>query len=198
MIGLTQFQRLKSGKLILFVYFILYTLLTEVLGLYFRYVLHTPNHVLYNIYSVVQMAFISYVYYSIVKSKAKLVIKIGFILFLLYSLVNFLFLQDIMRFDTILYRVSSLLIIFCVLSFFKQLWNSEENVHPRRNPLFWISTGFLFYHLGFFVFLSVFDYLVYNNIQGYYTLWNYITSFINVILYSCISIGFLCKQQVAI
>lgn len=87
--------------------------------------------------------------------KCKVLIKSFFIGFMIFYLVNLLFLQNIFEFNTNSNVAASLILIFLTLLFFYNLLNELPIVHIHKLPMLWISFATLVYYAGtLFLFLA--------------------------------------------
>jgi len=60
--------------------------------------------------------------------------------------------------------------------------------------MFWISTGFLFYFVGNFIYLSLLNYIVKENFDPSGNINFYVSNTLSLFLYGLISFGFLSNQ----
>jgi hypothetical protein len=110
-------------------------------------------------------------------------------------LLNLLFVQGFMNYHSYTMVVGSIfMVIFCGLYFYELLLNPLEGA-LFRDPMFWISTGILFFYLGD---LS-YD-ILFNLLQKYATntsgkLFQNINNNLILMLYSCFIIAFLCRRN---
>ena len=89
---------------------------------------------------------------------------------------------------------SVFLVIFCCLFFYELLLNPVEE-ELRKDPMFWIATGILFFYLGdlsFNLFYNLLD--AYASITAKKLFLN-INNNLTLILYSCFIMAFLCKRN---
>lgn len=112
------------------------------------------------------------------------------------SLINMAFFQGFWKLDTVTILLQFSVIIMLVCLYFYQLINSIDIEQPILNlPAFWLNTGLLFFYLSDFLFYSSFAYMAYRNNYHYFIFTTTIINIANVILYSCLSVCFLCFNR---
>lgn len=108
--------------------------------------------------------------------------------FVLFSLVNSLFIQSIYRFNTYARALEALLlIIFSLLCFYK-ISQSSQHTKIRRDPVTWINSGILIYFSGGFVLFILSNYILPMGHKLNTQIWA-VHSFLSILLYVFISIG---------
>lgn len=149
-----------------------------------------------NIITLIEFVFFAFFLHSILSrlsNKKKIVWIMGLILIL--SVVNIVFVQGLWRFHSYTYLLGAITIItFCCIYFSELMDQDLGAVSIALYPFFWICTGLLFFYLGQFLFFAFFEYMAYKKDYSYYSLFKVISNVSNVILYSCLSIGFLCAK----
>jgi hypothetical protein len=188
--GIIQYHRIRVNYIRWFVPFLTITLFAEVAAFFNWINIEGSNHWWYNIYTAIEFLFFSYVFKEAIEKRSlKKIIKISTWFFLMAFIINIVWGQGWNHFHTITYRLGSLMIICWCFFYFRELIYSDEVKTPLINPMFWISTGLLFFFIGFFVYINVFDFIAYSKIKEYSSLFKFISNFLNVLFYSCIFIG---------
>jgi hypothetical protein len=188
--GLLKYRQIESKAIRRFVPFLAYTFVVELLAHLQLVSINGRNHWWYNIFTVTEFLFIGFIFYHELNSKhLKSAIKVGLCLFLFISIFNIAFIQGWNEFHTITYRCGSLLVILLCFFYFRQLLQSENKHHPFLIPMFWICTGLLFFYIGFFFYINIFDFIAYSKLKEYGALFRFISNFLNILLYSFIGIG---------
>ncbi|MFN3801364.1 hypothetical protein [Belliella pelovolcani] len=151
-------NQFKNQHLVIF--FIL--LLAAFIELYGTYTLvrKINNIKAYNLFFVYgETLLILGFFYSFFESKkAKLLIKIASLLFLVWGVINTLFIENLYTFHTYSFSLGSFMIILCCIYFFISVFLKDWFIDEKLalNPLFWITTCiFLFYTSTFLYFSSV-------------------------------------------
>jgi len=157
---------------------------------------HGNNSWFFNIFTTIEFLYYSFIFYHLFTTHFKrniVAITVG--MFLIFTWINIFFIQGFRRFHTISYRVGAIMIVVWCFLYFRQLIQSAEYIVLIKNPYFWISTGLLFFYLGFFFYFSAFDYIVYKKVRFSVALFNIISDTLNILLYSCFVIALICPRK---
>ena len=194
-IGFIRFNKILP-VLRYFPFFLLLTLCIESLCSLEIIRFRGNNHPLFNVFTTIEFLYYSYLFYSVIDLPArKKLIKWITVFFLLFTFFNFCFIQGFKTFHTISYRVGAIMIAVWCFFYFKQLMRREYVIKPWREAFFWISTGLLFFYLGFFFYFCAFDYIVYTDAAFNEQLFSIISNTLNTLLYCCFSIALLCPGK---
>ena len=87
-----------------------------------------------------------------------------------------------------------LIILICIF-FYQLMHRTGEHLSLIQLPHFWVNTGLLFFCLAEFLFFAAFTYMITKKTYSYSLLWDVISNMANIILYSCLSISFLCFSK---
>lgn len=193
-ISVLAYRRLKGTPFVLFPFFLFVIVLVELTGRYIRIVLLHKNAWLFNISTTLEFVFYAYIFQLQLRDPAlkKAASRFMFI-YPLLVLLNLLFVQGFTNFHSYTMVVGSIfMIIFCCWYFFELLQNPQEG-ELRKDPMFWISTGILFFYLG-----GLSYNLLFNLLQTYAAttarkLFQSINNNLILMLYSCFIIAFLCR-----
>jgi hypothetical protein len=121
-------------------------------------------------------------------------LSIAFLVFTVLSFLSVFKKDGFYVMNSPVYMVGSFLtILFCLL-FFVSLFKSEGIVNFFQIPMFWISTGLLFYFVGNFLYLGFLDYIIANDLDKEGAIYRFITFTLNLLLYALFTIGFLSNQ----
>jgi hypothetical protein len=185
-------QRRLPMNLWLFPFFLVYTLIIEIIGLRMAERVEN-NSALYSFNSVAATTYYMYLMLFIVHSKrARRVIWGMMILYDVISLTNILFVQKLETFHTMTYSLGCLLIVVVSMYYFFELFQVPRAIDLKKEPLFWIVAGLLFYYictlpiLGAVYYLFTFPDVIASSIEQ-------IINILNVLLYSLFTIGLLCR-----
>ena len=203
-VSLVNYKKFVDTPLRFFPLLIAYTLFNEILG---YFILHFEdfsffdkeeynwhNVIIYNIYQLVFLSYIFWLYHEVVKNKKhKTIIKIGiFATFLSYSIS--LFFQD--PFHSDLYYadcMSSIVIVMAIILHFKEIKRTKSGMN-RYNLMIWINWGILVLNL-FFPFYILNGYLNVEFFLQYHlrqVLWGVVSA-----MYSLFIIGFIISKRSA-
>ena len=112
------------------------------------------------------------------------------------ALLNMAFIQGFWKLDSITILLQFAVIIFIICLYFYELMNSIDiNIPILKIPGFWLNTGLLFFCLAEFLFYASFAFMAYKGNYHYLVLALVISNFSNAILYSCLSVCFLCFSR---
>lgn len=193
--SLFQFSKIKQTNYSYFIPYLLIIMIYEI-GSFFNW--FSINHT--NLWISNFIMTFSFIFYSFFLLKildgitTKKWIKGLIFLSIFFSLINNLFIQGFWKLNTasLLLQYGLLIMITCL--YFYQLMNSTEKLVVIKLPAFWLNTGVMFFCLVLFLFYSVFD-LAYKNNENYNRLFYVISNIANAILYSCLTVSFLCFNK---
>ena len=179
----------------LFPPFLLATIIIEILGSYFLSI-SKPNLGLYNFFTVFEFCFYLYIISLIISSKrAKKIIMVILVLYVLIAVTNIIFIQKIENFHSVTYSFGCLVIVAACIYYFFELFKIPRSVDLKKNPAFWICSGLLFFYCcgfplyGMLNFLSGISSLI---IKNFYS----ILIILNIFLYTLFTIAFLCRTKI--
>jgi len=195
LISIIFYKRLKPSWLRLFTWFLLFSMLISITGYFYSFYLKTGNHFIFNLYLLVQFLFYFGIFYKTFQTKKlKTFTLFVSICFLIYLLINFIFLDGFHTFNSLAFTIGSVLtILFCLL-YFGALFNADGFINYFKIPMFWIATGILFFFVGNFLYLSFLNYILENNLDSGGNIYEVIIITLNLLLYCFFSIGFLSNQ----
>ena len=195
LISVSVLYKFNQKPLRWFIPFLLTIISVELTGRYIRRILHEPNAWMYNISIPFEYLFYGFILGKLCLTKAyKKVIYYGMLLFSIWVLINLFFIQGFTLPNTHSYKIGcSLMIIFSCLGLL-DLFKSDEHTTLLKNPLFWISTGVLFFNTGDFTSFFLFESFLKRDweITKVFAL---INNKMIYVLYTCISIAILCSNK---
>ncbi len=184
-----------SGYLRFFPWFLLLTLLIELLGL-FMSERGLANLSMYNFFTMSEFVFYLFLFIqAIQKARAKKVILYTIIGYFIFSIINICIIQGLNNFHTISYSIGCLITVAVCIYYFFELFQLTRSVNLLRDPYFWIASGLLFYYscslpiIGLNNLFSNFPRVIIVNLGT-------IVSVLNVLLYSLFTIAFLCRFRI--
>jgi|TARA_R110002126_G_scaffold43426_2_gene124449 hypothetical protein len=204
-ISLTTYKKYYDTALKYFPIIIAYTFFNEILGYlvrtneeisFFQNVEYSNfNDVIYNIYAIIFFCFFYFVYRQLVHNpRYKKWIVISTVISLLAYLISSIFQNPI---ETNLYyalAISSWLLVFCVILYFRDKVQQQEDLFQKHNLMFWVSIALL-------VFYSIFPVLYVIGYTDYETWMKYelksVLRVLIVIMYSLFIFGFLKARRLA-
>lgn len=195
--GITLIKRKSITHLYakVFPWFILLTIITEVVGITLSDVYEQNNLWLYNNYIAIEFWFYTWVVQqNLSRKKAKkIILGIATGLLAVYLLNNF-FGQGVKGFSSITYCLSCIFLILSCFYYFYELFEKPSKTTLLRQPAFWLCTAFMFYFTCTFPIYGLANF-IYNIIPK--LIRNNIVIFIeilNVFFYSLLSIAFICQS----
>lgn len=196
LVCLFSWQRIKFSVFRFFIPFLLITVLAELLGKYYKVILHRPNVWIYNIFTPLEFLFYGFIFYSVFKRPSFKKIALYFIpLYLLCVIINEAYIQGFDKFHSNTMVIGSVCMIFLSCIYFYELIQSEEKADVLKDSMFWVSTGILFFYAGDFCYDIFFDFIVSHKLDLTRKLFQAINNNLNLFLYSCFSVGFLCQTK---
>lgn len=169
--------------------YLLFVVIVELIGRYYSREIHKSNAWLYNISVPIEYLFYSFlflVHYN--NPNFKTIAKVFILLFPVFAIINFLFIQNTERFNTNFLKVGSFFMIVFSCLYFTDLLRIEKIINPLKQPLFWIASGLLLFNSGEFAYNTVFEFFFKNWGKGL-KLFREINNNLLYVLYSCIIIG---------
>ena len=201
LVALIKYPKYYSSPLKYFPILLMYTFLTELLGYFtknyevFHISIFTSivNHnvFIYNIYNLVFFLYFFYVYWSYIEiKKYKNYILYGGIFYLIISFIN-LFLQNFKLESQIYsYLAGALIILICIILFFREHRISSKRLDYRYTGIKWISIGLLIFYMGY-VPIKASRFYNYINQLNEYVHFRRIHLTLIIIMYVCFMVGFL-------
>ena len=171
-----------------FLHFLVYSVLTEFVGLFFKDLFRFDNFIIYNVYMIVSFLFYLYWFQRVLKNKKFVyILTVFFMVFALYSIVT----EDAF---VALFQFAFVAGIMCIITltlyYFVKALKSEQITAFLKDPKFWIVTGLFLFHLGFLPTLLLMLKLDMLSVRYYLV----ITS-LNIVLYGCYIKAFACTKK---
>jgi hypothetical protein len=113
------------------------------------------NNILYNIHSIVRTSVFATIFIRFAADKKeKLFNFFLLLLYLLFALINFIFIQSIMIFSSNLFSAEDIILLIMSLRCLWHIFSDANNKDYLRRPLFWIASGISIYEAAdFFIFV---------------------------------------------
>jgi hypothetical protein len=154
------------------------------------------NHLLYNFQNVVLYLALPFIYQQVlVNSFFKKIIRLYFLIYPVFILVNSIFIQGIDNLQSLNIVVGGSFMLFLAAAYLWQLYSSEDNEKITKDPFFWFSVGFILFFGGTVPFLGMLNYLWkhYQSFTRFY--YTYFSNSFVILLNILIIIGFLCRKN---
>lgn len=189
------YKRLQPKWLQLFFYFLLFTLAIETVAALYSQRYQKSNHFILNIYLLINFCFYLLIFMKAFEKRSlKIFARATLLLFVLFYLADIIFIEGFYYFNVYSFCIGSVFIVLCCLLYFMGLLTSDKLVNYFTIPMFWISTGLLFFYVGNLVQMSLLKYIIDNRLDPGGEIYLFISVTLNVLLYGALTISFLCKQ----
>ena len=184
------YKKYKNSTEKYFLHFLWYTIINESIGIYTVYYLKISYIEIYIIFIFLSFLFYFHWMLKIIKSKIrkKVIIALS-VLFSGVAIYNFFTLEwNNYHYST--FVCGSIIYILLSLFFFSQLLNDKKVIHVKQNLKFWIATGLLLFNVGMIPLLVLSDLFSADD-----SLRVIILISLNLILYTCYSLGFIWSKK---
>lgn len=175
----------------LFIYFIMYSFLSEVVGAYFAYYQKISTNFINNTWNIVNHLFYAFFFLSGVASLRKRKVITGIIIsYILFSIINILFFRD--YFDQMLLNnilFGSILIVFVIMIYYSELLSGDAILNIKHSLFFWISVGVL---LSNIILIPVWVFAEFFSYQG---IFRFLIFASNIIMSLCFITGFIISKK---
>ncbi len=163
--GLVRYQKMKT-ELRYVVYFVWLGGFTEILNVFYRSFLFKNNMPIGHFYIPFSILIFSFMYKRLLAGFLnKYIFNLLILFFVLFAVINPVFLQSLWEFPNVLGAVGALmLIVFSILYYGRMMTEGKIN-RFANNPLAWINSLVLFYYTGNFFFYILFNLNVENSIE---------------------------------
>lgn len=192
-IGSVRYRTLSGSSRWILLLLVL-TLLSEAVSYGLRFLLDT-NLVTYHFFTVVQFLILAKAYYTEL-GKFRRLIGILIVLEIIAGVINLAVYRHELTtsFPAILNTFTDVLTVVLNLLYLRELLNNPTNFTFGDYPLFWISTGWLFFIMLTSVGLGTFNYIASNN-PAYRDIFRLIRIGANYLLYGLFVVAFLSRQR---
>lgn len=154
------------------------------------------NHILYNAFNFFFYMALAFTFYYQLKNKIlQRLIKIFYVCFTVFVIINSVFIQGIKTFQTLSAVIGGGFIFFMAITYFWQLYISEESERITHDPFFWFSFGLVAYLGGTIPFLGMLNYLWDNFKEFTKFYFIYVSNAFTILLNILVTIGFLCRRN---
>lgn len=173
---------------------ILISLPFELYGGYLQY--HSVNNLfIYHILIPLQYSLYAVIFYLAIESQTvKKVILFSIPVVIVVAVFMAFTIQPVISYNSYVIVLTSFFICLWILIYYRQLFVQLKIVYLEREPLFWISTGLLFYSLGGFFVEGLMKELISESITiarwYYYNVYMFLVSF----LYIMFILSFICQD----
>ena len=195
-VSVLSYQKIKDTPLKWFVPYLFFLVTIEMTAVYMVKVLELHSTPLYNITIPIEYSFYAYLFYEYLKGPMIKKTAMGLLIFIpTFCAANLVFGQGFKGFNSTNLLVSSSAVLLLCCAYFVDLFRRDEEISLLREPMFWITTGVLFFNMGELSTNLFWQYLLQNTREEYSKLIGLINSSLIYVLYTFISIGILCIKK---
>ena len=196
-VSIVQFSKFKNTQYKYFVPFLLFIVIYEYGTIENWFSIKHTNLWAANISMFIFFLFFSVFLLSLVKTeKFKKWITGAILLSVFFSILNIVFVQGFWKLDTITILFQFAILIVLTFVYFYELMNyAVVQISIISLPGFWLNTGLLFFCLANFLLYASFAFLADKKIINFLDLFAIIANLAIAILYSCLTISFLCFRK---
>jgi hypothetical protein len=189
------FKKLPEPYLKVFVGLLGFIVLSEVLGKLFKYsIANTSINVIWYGFISIPIQFITYYWLYSKRVKNRLLFIIPSSTYVLSLLINLLMnWGEEYIFPSVTYTIGNILLLIVIFRYLYLLMNSNDILHFKRDPFFWISIGQLIFYLPTIPFYF-FMYQLYNTDVNFYINYYYFAIGLNCIMYVFYTLSFIWKR----
>ncbi len=169
-------------------------LIAELLTLLF-YKFNIDYNIIYHIYIPLEYCLLAYYFYlNINLNKLKKIILYSIPFYLIISIIFSLKIVNIQKYPNFQTNIEGLLLIaWATIAIFNI--EVRSNLSIVRLPIFWICVAVLVYNCGIFSYIGVYNYICESRPGLTNGLKFYVLNLLNYILYTLLSIAFICSQK---
>ncbi|WP_298319870.1 hypothetical protein [uncultured Aquimarina sp.] len=140
------------------------------------------NLPVYHFYIIIEFLLIMYIYRD---ELSGLFSKLFFVVlgfgFIIFSIINTFFFQDLSTFNSNATTLLGVLVIFFALSYFYALLKEVKYSALETNPMFWINSGFLIYFSSNLILFFINNNMFKGSTEASYLVWG-LHAIVNIVL----------------
>lgn len=192
LVGVFNYKKFAHNKYLkLFLYFLIYTFFSEVIGNYVAKVLSIKSNFVYNTWNIINLLFFSYLFLRKIKKRFKrVIIYVLMISFITITLINVIFFSHYIE-DLLLNNIlfAKFLVVIVAIIYFTEILENDDILNIKNSLYFWIALGIFLYNLAFLPSFALFKY------TSVFGMFQYITFGLNIIMHTCFITGFLMSKK---
>lgn len=176
------------------IWYMAVVMLTEIVGRYFARTYHT-NLCIYNIYTIFEISFITYGFYTFIKQYANIkhwLIATYAATMIIYTIFTLIYGINVYNAFTI--SVASVVFVIYGLLYFYLLLRDENYIDLKFHPAFWWVGGTLIFYFGSTL-ANFFDDIIQQKFLGKYNTRLIIYTTLNLFLYGFWAYSFICRAR---
>lgn len=190
--GIINYKKISDSLFLkLFLVFIIYSLITEILGYVFGIILRINTFSIYNFWNLVNNYFYFFFFLALLENSFKIKLLkfliIGYTLITIIDLAFFTsFIESSMNNNII---IGSIIIVIAILMYLSELLESDAILNLNKSMFFWISLGVFLFNIGFIPVFVIAEFIEYKGV------YRYISFALNIIMSLCFTTGFIVSKK---
>jgi len=196
-LGIFTYRKFSKELLPIF-YFVAYGAINELFTDFYKAYVDRVTMPIGHIYLSISIVILVIFYLKVLDGyvRKRYVLLLGS-LYVLYAIINPLFIQKLIEFPNILGAGGALLVVVLSILLFAKIMTEAEITNLRSEPIVWINAAFLMYYTGNFFYYILFNISVDHNISFalHTTILYY---FLNIILYLMLAYSFILIRKKAL
>jgi len=175
----------------LWMYFIVYSLLTEIIGHYFSHIKGVRINLTGNLWGVVSVIFYLSFFLSELKLRiTRISVKLLLILFSVFTFIYFIFFNSLIHdLPSRGLIVGSLFVVITIFIYLAELLRGDTILSIQKSLFFWISLGVLIFYLGLLPVLVIAEMIAWQGI------FKHIILSLNYIMNICFVMGLIISKK---
>lgn len=175
----------------LFLYFLIYSFLTEIIGTFIISYFNVRANLIYNTWWLLNSIFYMFFFLSKIKKFLKRNLIIGLIIvFVIYNIINIIFFKNYKNQILIdSFIVGCIFIVITVMMYYTEILNSNAILNIKKSIYFWISIGVLIFNIGMIPVFVIAELIDYSGV------FKYIILGLNILMASSFITGFIVSKK---
>lgn len=169
----------------------MHLLFVSLLGSYSAYLwFRSKNNLpILHVYTMVEFTTIMWFYQVVFKDAVSKIWSLSVtVAFLAFCVINVLYIQSWLMFNTYPRTLESIIVICCSLYYYYKITRQSHYIQIEKSPVFWINTGFFIYFSGSFLLFTLSNYVLHLHREFQMLVWQF-HAFLTITLYILIFIG---------
>ena len=194
--SLAVFSKKNDKKIWLLFVIAFVTVLVESIGFYYRVVLETSNHHLYNISIPVIILLFQFLFlYNLKRVKNRQFVKLSIAAVFIFTLINLIYFQAFTRLATYTYIFGAVFLVIDASLYFLELVKRPVIVSLKGESMFYIACAVILLYLPKTILYSVFEYLAYKDLwkKEFGQVFTSTNLFLSLIFFLLLSYACLCR-----
>ena len=177
----------RSFVMRLFLYFLIYSCITEIVGGIYGNYFNKSTFFIYNTWNITNHFFYFYFFKSLIDNPLKRkYINLITVVYGIFTLINVFFLKDYFN-QGLIHNIiaGSTMVVVSIMIYHTELLKSDEILNIQKSIYFWISIGVLIFNIGLIPVFIIAELIFYQGV------FDYIIFALNIFMGICFIIGFI-------